>query len=58
MIDLAKNWRNKFDGEILGITGSNGKTTTKELIGHILSQNINCQYNEMQTPKKSSPINF
>ena len=46
MIDLAKNWRNKFDGEILGITGSNGKTTTKELIGHILSQNINCQYSK------------
>ena len=30
-------WRNQFDFPIIGITGSNGKTSTKELLKHILS---------------------
>lgn len=34
--DLAHFHRMKFDIPLLGITGSNGKTTTKELIGAIL----------------------
>jgi UDP-N-acetylmuramoyl-tripeptide--D-alanyl-D-alanine ligase len=30
-------WREQFDFPIIGITGSNGKTSTKELLKHILS---------------------
>ncbi|UCE23904.1 MAG: UDP-N-acetylmuramoyl-tripeptide--D-alanyl-D-alanine ligase [Candidatus Zixiibacteriota bacterium] len=31
MIEMAKQYRNSIDGRFVGITGSNGKTTTKEL---------------------------
>lgn len=41
---IANKWRNKFEGSVIGITGSNGKTTTKDLIVHILSQNYQCDY--------------
>ena len=34
--DLAAAWRNCFDVPVLAITGSNGKTTVKEMIGSIL----------------------
>jgi len=34
--ELAKYHRSNFRGPVLAITGSNGKTTTKELIGTIL----------------------
>ena len=30
-------WRSQFDVPVIGITGSNGKTSTKELLKHILS---------------------
>lgn len=36
--NLAWHHRNQFDIPVLGITGSNGKTTTKELILSVLSQ--------------------
>lgn len=36
--DLANFHRKQFNIPIIGITGSNGKTTTKELIGEILSK--------------------
>ena len=36
--DLAKYHRNKFDINLLGLTGSNGKTTTKELIRRVLEK--------------------
>jgi len=36
---LAKAWRNKFKKTVFAITGSNGKTTVKEMIASILSQN-------------------
>ncbi len=39
--DLAKYYRGKFDIPIVGITGSNGKTTVKDMIYHILSQKFN-----------------
>ncbi len=34
--DLANAWRKKFDIPILALTGSNGKTTTKDLVSTIL----------------------
>ncbi len=36
MIELARNYRNSLDGTFVGITGSNGKTTTKELCYRLL----------------------
>ena len=34
--DLAANWRKRFDIPIIAVTGSNGKTTTKEMLASIL----------------------
>ncbi len=39
--DLAHNWRKQFDIPVVGITGSNGKTSTKELLKHIFSAQHN-----------------
>jgi len=36
--DLASAWRRKMPATIVGITGSNGKTTLKELVASILGQ--------------------
>jgi len=38
---LANKHRNKFNIPVLAITGSNGKTSTKELINAVLSQKYN-----------------
>jgi len=38
LLDLARAWRQQFDCPIVGITGSIGKTTTKEMIHTILRQ--------------------
>ena len=38
---IANVWRKQFDLPVIGITGSNGKTTTKELIKHFLSSKYN-----------------
>ncbi len=35
--DLAQAWRNRFSIPIIALTGSNGKTTTKEMIRHLLA---------------------
>jgi UDP-N-acetylmuramoyl-tripeptide--D-alanyl-D-alanine ligase len=35
---FAREWRRQFHIPLIGVTGSNGKTTTKELIGSILSR--------------------
>ena len=35
---LAADWRARFPGRVVGITGSNGKTTCKEMVAAILSQ--------------------
>lgn len=36
--DLAAEWRRRFDIPVIGVTGSNGKTTVKEMLGAILEQ--------------------
>ena len=33
---LARIWRNKLNAKVISITGSNGKTTTKEILAHLL----------------------
>jgi UDP-N-acetylmuramoyl-tripeptide--D-alanyl-D-alanine ligase len=40
--DLAKHHRRKLSIPVLGITGSNGKTTSKELIYSVLQSSLNC----------------
>jgi len=36
--ELAKYLREKFKGKVIAVVGSNGKTTTKELLYHFLSE--------------------
>ena len=38
---LASDYRRLFDVPVLGITGSNGKTTTKELLAAVISKKYN-----------------
>ena len=35
---LASFWRSQFQGKVIGITGSNGKTTVKEMLARIMGQ--------------------
>ncbi|MCF6191228.1 MAG: UDP-N-acetylmuramoyl-tripeptide--D-alanyl-D-alanine ligase [Cocleimonas sp.] len=37
LADLASEWRNTFKNPVVGLTGSNGKTTLKEMVAAILS---------------------
>lgn len=39
--DIARFQREKFDIPVIAVTGSNGKTTTKEMIAHVLSAKFN-----------------
>jgi UDP-N-acetylmuramoyl-tripeptide--D-alanyl-D-alanine ligase len=43
--DLGKYYRNRFNIPVIGITGSNGKTTTKDMVAAVLST----RYNVMAT---------
>ncbi len=43
--DMAREHRRRFDIPVVGITGTNGKTTTKELVRTVLAQ----KYNVMAT---------
>ena len=40
--ELAKHHRKKLNIPVIGITGTNGKTTTKELIHSVLSSQYHC----------------
>jgi UDP-N-acetylmuramoyl-tripeptide--D-alanyl-D-alanine ligase len=39
---FARTWRQDFPGVVVGITGSNGKTTVKEMTGAILGRRGGC----------------
>ncbi|MEA1881168.1 MAG: UDP-N-acetylmuramoyl-tripeptide--D-alanyl-D-alanine ligase [Candidatus Marinimicrobia bacterium] len=43
---VSTAWGNQFDIPVVGITGSNGKTSTKELLKHILVSNFNVHATE------------
>ena len=43
---IATEWRDQFNIPIIGITGSNGKTSTKELLRHILSSKFDIHATE------------
>lgn len=44
--DIAACWRRRFTLPVIGITGSNGKTTTKEMTAAIISRKRACLKNE------------
>jgi UDP-N-acetylmuramoyl-tripeptide--D-alanyl-D-alanine ligase len=44
--DLAADWRRRFDVPLVAVTGSTGKSTTKEMIAHILSSRYRVLKNE------------
>lgn len=46
LVDLAKWYRTLFDIPVVGVTGSVGKTTTKEMIWAVMSQKYNTLKNE------------
>lgn len=43
---LARHHRRQFDIPIIAITGSNGKTTTKELVKNVLCSHYPCHYTQ------------
>lgn len=49
LADSARDYRRRWGGTVIGITGSNGKTTTREMTWHVLSE---------QWPCKRSPKSF
>ena len=44
--DLARTWRRELGLPIIGVTGTNGKTTTKELLATVLSTKYNIHYTQ------------
>ena len=50
--DAAQIWRDKFDIKVIGITGSVGKSSTKELTYTVLSQ----RYNTFKSPGNRNSV--
>ncbi|HAA76196.1 TPA: UDP-N-acetylmuramoyl-tripeptide--D-alanyl-D-alanine ligase [Candidatus Latescibacteria bacterium] len=48
--DLARAYRKRFDIPVVGITGSNGKTTTKDMTAAVLGT----RYNVLKTPENQN----
>ena len=46
---FAHAWRKQFAYPVIGVTGSNGKTTTKEMLGSILAQRGECSGDTRQS---------
>lgn len=44
--ELAAAWRLALGARVVGITGSNGKTTTKDMVAAVLAQRFNVYYNK------------
>ena len=44
--DLARAWRRQWGKTVIGITGTNGKTTTKELLAAVLSTKYKTHYTQ------------
>lgn len=61
--DLARAYRKELDIKIIGITGSNGKTTTKDLLTSVLSEKYKVQKtlgnlnNQIGVPKTILSLN-
>ena len=57
LVDLARFWRGKLGGRVIGLTGSSGKTTTKNLVRDVLSAGFSVtatsgnQNNELGVPR-------
>ena len=57
LVDLAAFWRKRLQGTVLGLTGSTGKTTTKNLVRDVLAAHgsvvatIANQNNELGVPR-------
>lgn len=45
--DLAHAWRRRFTGPVVAVTGSCGKTTTKEMIAQVLSRSFQVHKNPL-----------
>ena len=56
LVGLASYWRDRLTSTVIGITGSSGKTTTKNLVRDVLSRELNVvatkanQNNELGVP--------